>query len=153
MKHAVLAALLVLAACSGDDSGSDTVSEVIDRGIAVRDAWTRPTPNTATEAAIYLEVENLDAPADELLGGRSDHCVTVQVHRTTVDDNSIAVMSAAEEGELAVTQGDVLLLEPNGLHLMCSGLSTPFDDGETAELTLVFAHHQPITVPLAVEHR
>ena len=79
--------------------------------------------------------------------------MTVQVHRTTVDDNGVARMSEAAGGELEISAGDSLLLAPNGLHLMCTGLSAPFDDGDTAEVTLVFLYHDPVTVPVAVEQR
>ena len=68
MRFAVCAVLVALAAC-GSDSASGDVAEIVVDGIAVRDAWTRPTPATASEAAIYLEIENVDAPGDELLGG------------------------------------------------------------------------------------
>ena len=88
-----------------------------------------------------------------MLGGRADNCVTVRAHRTTVDDDGVARMSEAAEGELAVVPGESLVLEPNGLHLMCTGLSAPFEDGTTAEVTLVFLRHAPITVPVTVEHR
>ena len=152
MRAAIALALVVLAACGGDDTSGGDTETVVD-GIAVRDAWTRPTPATASAAAIYLEIENLDAPADELLGGRAGNCVTVRAHRTTLDDNGVARMAEAAEGELALLPGEPLVLEPNGLHLMCTGLSAPFEDGSTAELTLVFLHHDPITVPLAVEQR
>jgi copper(I)-binding protein len=152
VRAALLAALVALAACGSDSTSGETI-ETVDDGLAIRDAWTRPTPATASEAAIYLEIENLDAPDDALLGGRSDNCVTVQAHRTTVDDNGVARMSAAEEGELAVVPGEPLVLEPNGLHLMCTGLSTPFEDGTTTDLTLVFLHHDPVTVPLTVGQR
>jgi copper(I)-binding protein len=152
VRPAVCAALVALAAC-GSDSGSGDLAEIVADGIAVRDAWTRPTPATASEAAIYLEIENVDAPGDELLGGRSENCVTVQAHRTTVDDNGVARMSEAAEGELEISAGGSLVLAPNGLHLMCTGLSAPFDEGDTAEVTLVFLHHDPVTVPVAVEQR
>jgi hypothetical protein len=36
---------------------------------------------------------------------------------------------------------------------MCTGLSAPFEDSTTAEVTLVFLHHDPVTVPVVVEHR
>lgn len=152
MRRRLVVALVALAACGGGDA--DDAGDAGDgAGIVVRDAWTRPTPATAAEAAVYLRVENRDDAADELLGARSDRCLTVQVHRTTVDDNGVAVMSEVGAGELVLAPDEELALEPNGVHLMCSGLSTPFVDGETAELTLVFLHHDPVTVPLAVENR
>lgn len=152
MKATLVLALVAFTACASDDPPDDS-TETIDAGIVVRDAWTRPTPATASEAAIYLEIENLDAPADELLGGRSDNCVTVLAHRTSVDENGVARMSEVADGELAVVPGEPLVLEPNGLHLMCTGLSAPFEDGDTSEVTLVFLHHDPIAAPLTVAQR
>lgn len=146
---AVLAALL-LAACGGDDA-SDAL--VIDDGLAVLDAWTRPSPPTVDEAAIYVTVENRDAPDDRLIGASSDRCVVVTPHLTEVDEDEVARMSEADVDQLGLVAGDRVEMTPTGLHLMCLGLVDALTDGDRFDLTLQFAEHTPVTVEVQVEQR
>lgn len=153
MTRAVLAAsVLLLAACGSDtdsDSGAATAT-LEDDGMVVRDPWTRPTPPGVSEASFYLEIENLDAPDDRLLGGRSNRCFTVHPHITEIDDNDVSRMTTADDSELTLTTGSMLALEPNGLHLMCVGLDAPIEEGDDIELELVFERHGTIAVDVEV---
>lgn len=142
----MLAGLGILG-CGG--SGEEAVV-TRDGGMEIRDAWVRPTPPTAEEAAIYVEIENVDAPADRLLGGRSNRCLTVHPHLTTVDDEGVARMTTTDAEQLALDPGTTLRLEPNGLHLMCVGLDRPLEEGDEVQLELVFERHTTIAVPVTV---
>jgi periplasmic copper chaperone A len=144
----VLAAVLASAACGGDEDAL-----VVSDGLAVLDAWTRPSPPTVDEAAIYVTVENREAPDDRLVGAASDRCVVVTPHLTEVDDDEIARMTEADTDQLGLRAGEAVEMTPNGLHLMCLGLVEPLADGERFDVTLQFAEHHPITVEVSVERR
>lgn len=152
--HALLAAaLLVLAACAGGDDGGGDAALVVSDGMAVLDAWTRPSPPTVDEAAIYVTVENRDAPDDRLIGASSDRCVVVTPHLTEFDDDQVARMTEAEADQLGLGAGERVEMTPIGMHLMCLGLTEPFVDGERFALTLRFSEHTPIPVEVQVEQR
>ena len=149
------AAVLALAACAGgDDGGGDAAGAlVVADGMAVLDAWTRPSPPTVDEAAIYVTVENRDAPDDRLIGASSDRCVVVTPHLTEFGDDQVARMTEAEADQLGLGAGERVEMTPLGMHLMCLGLADPFVDGERFALTLLFSDHAPIPVEVQVEHR
>ena len=122
---------------------------MVDGGLAVVDAWARPTPAGASEAAIYVVIENRDAPDDRLVGAASPRCMVVTPHLTRIDDG-IASMEAADEDVLGLGRGETVAMEPNGLHLMCLGLDEPLVDGDEIELELRFGSRRPIAVDVAV---
>lgn len=143
------AVLLVLPACAAGDG--DAV--LVDDGLAVLDAWTRPSPPTVDEAAFYVSIENRDAPDDRLIGAESERCVVVTPHLTEIDENDVARMTEARTDQLGLGRGERVEMTPNGLHLMCLGLITPLADGERFPVTLRFAEHTPLTVDVRVEQR
>lgn len=145
-----LAALVVVSSC-GDGGEDDSV--LVDDGFAVLDAWTRPSPATVDEAAIYVSIENRDAPDDRLIAAESERCVVVTPHLTELDEDDVARMSEADVDQLGLGAGERVEMSPNGLHLMCLGLAEPLVDGDRFDLTLRFAEHTPVTVDVQVEQR
>lgn len=148
----VAAAVLVTAAC-GDGGDADGAAIVESDGLAVTDAWTRPTPSGSAEAAVYVTIENRDADADRLVGADSERCMVMTPHLTEIDDRGVASMESADTDQLALATGERLTMEPNGLHLMCLGLAEPLTSGESFDVELRFAEHPPLQVPVAVEQR
>lgn len=146
-------ALLLVAACGGasDSTAGDPLVEA--DGLAVVDAWTRPSPPGVDEAAIYITVENEDAPDDRLIGASSDRCTVVTPHVTRFDDNNIATMGEADDDQLGLARGEQVVMEPNGLHLMCLGLIEEFTADTRFTVTLRFAEHAPVDTPVSVEQR
>ena len=145
MNHAAgRAALLgLLVGCgSGSSGGGD---------IEVTDAWTRPTPATADNAAIYVSLVNDSGADDQLVGASSDRCALVQPHLTTVDDDGVASMAEAIGTQLELPDGDRLEMAPNGLHLMCIGVSEPFVTGEQFAVELRFAARPPLEATATVD--
>ncbi len=139
---------LAIGCSSGDEPGSDASVE----GIEVVDAWTRPSPATATDAALYVSVDSLGGAADEIVAVGSDRCVTVVPHVTNFDDDGIASMTAVGNA-LKLPAAGSIVMEPNGLHLMCLGIDAPFAEGDTVAVDLEFAEFGPVVVSVAVENR
>lgn len=142
---------LVLACCAGDDA-ADGPSEFPD-DIAVVDAWTRPSPATVDNAALYVSLVNGSGVDDELIGATSERCALVQPHLTMIDDDGIASMAEAIGEQMEIPDQDRLEMEPNGLHLMCIGLTEPFVAGEEFEIELDFAERASLRSTVAVEQR
>lgn len=140
----------LLVGCGGGSPATNDV--LVEDGLAVVDAWVRPTPPSLDDAAFYVTIENRDAPDDRLVGASSDRCTLVTPHATVVTDD-IARMSEVDDDLLGLRPGERVTMEPNGVHLMCLGLVDPLVEGEVVDIVLRFAGHDPITVPVVVEQR
>jgi periplasmic copper chaperone A len=155
-RAALVAGAVLVAACGGEgerQGQGDAAAVVEDGGMSVSDTWVRPTAPGVTSAAIYLVVENVDAPADRILGASADRCSAVVPHQTVVDDDGVASMPGILGDELDLPPGAVVTMEPLGLHLMCLGIGEPIALGDDMELTLTFDVRDPMTVPVAVANR
>lgn len=146
-RGAAVALAVLSVGCSGDaaDGGSDG-------GVRVVDAWTRPSPATVTDAAIYVTVESGGGVDDEVVAVGGERCVTVVPHVTTFDDEGIATMGSAGDA-LQLPAGGSIEMEPNGLHLMCLGLDAPLTEGDTFTVDLEFAEAGVVVARVAVEDR
>ncbi|MEE9416975.1 MAG: copper chaperone PCu(A)C [Acidimicrobiales bacterium] len=134
-------AAIVLAACSGDD---DLVT--------VEDPWADPTKPDSDTTAFYVTILNSSGDADRLISAFSPRCGRTELHQTTIQDDVMS-MDPADPFDLTVNDGDQLVLEPGGLHVMCIGVSEPFAEGEEISLELTFAQHGVIRVQAPVEQR
>ena len=123
-------------------------------GLAVIEAWAPPTPAGVSEAAIYITIENRDAPDDRLIGVSSERCMVMAPHLTVINDD-IASMSEADEDDdvLALVRGGRVVMEPNGLHAMCLGLDRPLVVGDEFDVVLQFKDHEPVAAPVTVRPR
>jgi copper(I)-binding protein len=141
-----------LVGCGGGSADGDEIVEV--DGLAVIEAWARPTPTGASEAAIYITIENRDAPDDRLIGVSSERCMVMAPHLTTIA-NDIASMTETDEDDdvLGLETGGRVVMEPNGLHAMCLGLTDPLASGDEFDVVLQFHAHDPIAVPVTVRQR
>ena len=149
-----LAVLLVtlVAGCGSGDGGGDAV--VVSDGLAVVDAWVRPTPAGVNEAAIYITIENRDAPQDRLIAMSSDRCMVMTPHLTVISDEIASMTEAvADEDQLALEVGGGVEMKPNGLHVMCLGLADPFELGDRFDVVLQFSDHDPVRTPVVVADR
>lgn len=151
MRPSLVALALAATAVAGCGSGEAGEQDaVVEDGMAVIDAWTRPTPPGVDSAAIYLTVENRDAPDDRIDGMTATACSTVVPHRTEIDDDGVASMPGIIDDELSLPTGSTVTMEPNGIHLMCLGIGAPLQAGQQFQLELGFRAHAPITVTVTV---
>lgn len=148
IRVAALTVLTVLTACGG--GAGDVLIEA--DGLVVTDAWNRPSPPGVDTAAVYVTLGNEDAPHDRLIGASSERCAVMTPHLTRIDDD-IASMAEAGADQLGLHRGEEVVMEPNGLHLMCLGLDGRLAEGEPLTVTLEFSEHAPIDTPVSVEQR
>ena len=130
--------LLLIASCAGSS------------GLELTDAWARSSPSVADTGAFYVTISNGGSGDDVLLSAESDRCHTALLHNTVIEDD---VMTMVHVESLVVPSDDVLVMEPGGLHVMCTGLSQPLVTGETIDVTLTFAGAGDRTVLVSVEDR
>lgn len=120
--------------------------------MTVTGAWTRPTPPGSDEAAIYLTIRNGTDAADRVVAASSPACMVVTPHLTEITDG-VSQMSESGGDQLDMDPGAELVMEPNGLHLMCLGLVEPLANGDSTEVTISFANAPAITADVSVEQR
>ena len=115
--------------------------------LTIEKPWARATPKGAEVGAAYVEIRNAGGEADKLTGGLADFA-NVEIHEMSMQGN-VMKMQELKDG-LAVPAHGNLKLAPGGFHIMLTGLKHPLVKGETAKLTLTFAHAGAVTVDFPV---
>ena len=88
-----------------------------------------------------------------MIDGSAEPCMVLTVHITTTDANGTSVMSEPGEHVTALPAGGTLELVPEGLHLMCYGLSRQLVSGESFPVTLHLREAGDVVVQAMVDDR
>jgi copper(I)-binding protein len=147
----VLSSLITLSACGSQGE--------ISTRLAAYSAWSRPTPAGADAGVVYLTVST--DVADALVGARVDDTVadSVEMHATTVESGggahshgggSAEVFSMGSVDQFELEDGESLVFEPGGNHLMLIDLAEPLELGDTYELVLEFSSGRQLVVDVTV---
>jgi periplasmic copper chaperone A len=145
---AAVSAMVLLAACSehhdhGTDAGhshdAPAVAEQtaapsqVQDGIAVQNAWVRPTVGEQDATGAYLTITSQEAMA--LVGVATPAAEIAEVHEMKMDGD-IMRMRMAER--IDINPGEPLELKPGGYHVMLMALTAPVAAGDEIELSLQF---------------
>ncbi|WP_308917263.1 copper chaperone PCu(A)C [Jannaschia sp. LMIT008] len=125
----VLAAALAPLAATAEDGHDDHLAEL--DGLRAVHAWTRATD--ATETLIFVEIQNEGEVAVTLEGAHADGLDATLVGFRLQDGSPVYEPVDA----VPVAPGRELHLEPDGLAIRLTGLSTPLAEGEEMEMELV----------------
>ena len=126
MKRLVLLTVVVLvAACSGGDSG-----------LELEDPWARPSPTGATTAAFFLTIDNQTDVDETLVSASTDACRVTELHLSKMTDG-VMRMELQADG-IPIPASETVTLAPGGLHIMCIDRIADFADGEELDVTLEF---------------
>lgn len=137
----LLAAVPVLAGCGG--SGEDDGARGPARALSVSGAY-MPEPVNREVAGGFLTVRNSGDKPDKLTSITSPLADKVQMHVTRKEQmESVKSLKVPANGRLTLGRG--------GNHLMFMGLKKKPHKGRKVAVTLHFASHSPITVPLPVK--
>lgn len=139
MKRAICGAIFLLLLLSGCRASEPGV-------LFVQGVWGRPSPEGAATAAFYMTLVNESEDQDVLQTVRTDACETVELHRSSMDEEGVMRMAPVPGGQIVVPAGQSVVLEPGGLHVMCIGLTQPLVEGQDVPLTLEFETAGPIAV-------
>jgi copper(I)-binding protein len=116
--------------------------------ITIEQPWSRATPKGAPVAGGYMVIHNSSKTPDRLTGGAFDFAGKVQVHEMTMQ-NGIMKMRQLPAG-VEIPPGGSVTLDPDGYHLMFTGLKRQLTQGETVKGVLDFQHAGKIPVELTV---
>ncbi len=136
MKQILALALVAFAIACGPAPTAPTQPEVTT--LEVRDAWAAPTPGGVDIAGGYLTIVNGTDADERLISASSPRAGAVEIHEMSMDSN-VMRMRALEDG-LVIPRGKTASFQPGGLHLMFTGVTTPFVAGEDIPVTLTFEH-------------
>jgi len=106
-------------------------------GVAVSEAWVRPTIGQGRVTAAYMRIQNLGSEADRLRSASSPRAARVEIHETTMTDEGVMKMRPIDGG-LAIPAGESVLLTPGGAHVMVMGLDGDLPKGQALPLILEF---------------
>jgi copper(I)-binding protein len=109
--------------------------------IKASDAWVRATPPGSKVAAAYLTLTNTGDEERRLLKIVSTVTDEVTLHRTSMTSEGVARMWPL--AMLALAPGEILKLEPNGVHVMFNALKSPLVAGQKVPLTIKFDGGEP----------
>lgn len=116
-------------------------------GIAIVDAWARPSAIVGGNGAGYFTVENQGEEADTLLKVEADVSKSVELHTMTMDG---MVMRMRKITSAVVPPHGKLVFAPGGNHVMFIGLKAPLKEGDSLPVTLVFEHAGAIETAMSV---
>jgi hypothetical protein len=156
---------MLLSACGDDgtETTSDTTADasatttgapddtIAQRTIQVTGAWARTSPAVANAGAAYMVLTNAGEVDDALVSAAvaSTVAATVELHETRAaggmggggmggSSTTTPMMEMVPVDRIDVPAGEVVSLEPGGLHLMMLDLVEPLAAGDELELTLTF---------------
>lgn len=133
--------LLALSARSGDFKAGN---------LAIKDAWSRPTPPIASVGAVYFSITNAGLKADRLLAISTPIARQAEIHQNRVVNGTVEMRPVES---IECPPGATVRVEPGGLHVMLLGLTHPLAAGTTFPLSLRFRDAGSVTIQVAVDAR
>ena len=130
-----IAVIVLLSACGGE------------KGIEVHSAWMRPTAQ-GNNGAVYFELHNHAATADELIGASSNAAEAVEIHESKMSGD---VMEMNMIMSLPLEPYADIVFESGSLHLMLINLKQEVKLNDEIEVVLHFKNHEDITVHVQVK--
>jgi len=118
--------------------------------LVVNQAWSRPTPPTASVAAVYFSINNGGGKADRLEALSSPIAAKVELHES---HNQQGVLKMRELTSLPCPAGATVVSAPGGVHVMLIGLNRPLVAGMVFPVSLKFRDAGNLTLQVAVLDR
>ena len=116
-------------------------------GITVEEAWTRPTAGFVKTAAVYFTIVNSGSTADRLIAAGSPAADRAEAHINIREGDIIRMRRVIS---VDVPANSKTVFQPNGFHVMLTGLKTPLKAGDSVSLSLQFAGAGVISVLVTV---
>jgi len=117
--------------------------------IVVSGAWSRPTPPGIEVGVAYFTIAN-HGKSDRLVGASSPIAKRAELHVSQMEGG---VMKMRHLNAVEVKAGAPTAFEPNGRHVMLTGLKKPLKQGESFPLILKFANGGSVEVQVKVGDR
>jgi copper(I)-binding protein len=114
-------------------------------GVEVHDAWARPAALGGNGAAYFII---RSSAADELVAVTSEVAEAVEMHQSLMSGD---VMEMHQLHSVPLPQGEEVVFEPGGLHVMLVGLKQDLKLGDEFEITLQFENHEDLKIMVPVQ--
>ena len=121
--------------------------QTADGDAVVESAWARAAAQGRAGAA-YFSIRNTGTETLRLIDVRTDLASIVTLHKTEVDANGVARMSAVPT--TTIEPDATLTLEPGGIHAMMMDLDKPLVEGESFPLRLKLYDMDELTVDVPI---
>lgn len=121
------------------------LSANVSDSIEITGGYVRAVPASQQISAAFMQIDNQDLSAHEVITATSSFAKTVELHTHTHDNG---MMKMRQIPKIELPAGGSALLQPGGLHIMLIGLTKPlvpdaevdlrvsFEDGSSKDLTL-----------------
>jgi copper(I)-binding protein len=143
LKFSLIAALLLTPlAAQAVEGGTAKAGNLVVSG-----AWARPTIGASTEGVIYLTIANTGSADDTLKGASTPAAASAELHTMSMDG---AMMKMRAVATMTIKAGGTVAFEPDGDHIMLSGVKAPLHVGDKIWLKLVFDRAGMLVVDVPV---
>ena len=116
-------------------------------GLVFSDAWARATVPGAGSAAVYGSFRNDGNQSLKIIKITTEVAGMVMLHRSTLD-NGMMKMSAV--GELSISPGEVVTLEPGEMHMMLMDLRATLEEGQIIYVNILTSDEESIRAEVTV---
>jgi copper transport protein len=116
--------------------------------ITVSGAYARATPPAAQSAGAYLSISNSGDADDILLSASTPAAADAMLHSTKMN-GQVMEMAPMPDGLKVPAHGSAAL-DPMHAHLMMTGMSAPFVQGQCLEMVLHFANAGDLPIQVVV---
>ena len=138
-------------AAHADEAPAEVQTEPYAAAIMIHDAYARSSGPSAKVGAAFFTLMNHGEVNDRLISATTSAAKVVELHTHIDAGNGVMQMRQDEDG-FDVAAGDSHALARGGDHVMMMGLTGPFIQGETVELTLTFEQAGDITVTVPIDN-
>ena len=138
--------LIVVAATTVGTAACTTRSLPPVPRVELRHGWARIADSGATSGA-YMEIANNDTAPITLVGVTSIDAAAAEVHETMQQDGMAHMMPRTA---LRVSGGDVIRMEPGGVHVMLIDVKRRLTVGDSVRLTLRLSDSTDVNVVIPV---
>ncbi|MCW8889275.1 MAG: copper chaperone PCu(A)C [Sedimenticola sp.] len=115
--------------------------------VMVADAYVRAVPPGQPNSASFMVIKNHSSESFALVGAESAVAKALELHTHTMKDG---MMRMRQVKQIELPAGDVVKLQPGGLHVMVIGLQQKLVPGEQVDMTLVFSDGSKLALKVPV---
>jgi copper(I)-binding protein len=141
-KHISLIGLFYIGACQ-----LALAAESVADAIMVDDPYVRAVPPGQPNSASFMVLHNMSKKGSALTGASSSVAEVVELHTHTLEEG---MMRMRKVEKIDLPAGEVVKLQPGGLHVMLIGLKQKLVPDEKVSLTLTFEDGSSLRVDAPV---
>jgi len=150
---AALVLMLAALGCTANKAENEShrteeTEQPIQGRIQLDGGWLRPGLQHGNSAA-YLSISNSTATADTVQSVTAQASQEAAIHESFKGENGISGMRPVTH--LVIEAGNVLYLQPGGLHIMLTDLNHDLTEGDSVNITITFKQSGSKSIRLPVK--